>query len=76
MSEMNSIPSPGKNYTYGQDEFGEFGTVFDSEEEFEVPPPLETAALKKPEPFVTTAITPTTTTQAVRTPRIIKIPRK
>jgi hypothetical protein len=44
MSEIKLIPGPGgRTYTHGSDEYGDFGSVFHSEEEDSIPPPLDFA---------------------------------
>lgn len=44
MSETKLIPGPGgRTYIHGTDDYGEFGSIFRSEEEDSIPPPLDFA---------------------------------
>jgi len=39
MSDITSIPGRNTNYTYGRDEYGEFGSLIEPESELHVPEP-------------------------------------
>jgi hypothetical protein len=41
MPDMKIIPGPGKGYTHGSDEFGEYGSIFRPEEDAQIPTPLD-----------------------------------
>jgi len=43
MSDITSIPSTTASYTYGRDEYGEFGSLVEPESELHVPEPLDLA---------------------------------
>lgn len=43
MYDITPIPGQGATYSYGRDEYGEYGSALQPETEFQVPEPLDIA---------------------------------
>ena len=41
MSDTTPIPGQGTTYSYGRDDYGEYGSALQPETEFQVPEPLD-----------------------------------
>ena len=41
MSDTTPIPGQGATYSYGRDDYGEYGSALQAETEFQIPEPLD-----------------------------------